>query len=90
MNTNTPMSMDILLETTSISAAVAPAETSAFNPETTNTAQSIARAIDFAWVRSLNRYAAATAEWLAWGLSALYFVGAAALGIAILYYTFAR
>ncbi|MBV8484105.1 MAG: hypothetical protein JO077_14725 [Verrucomicrobia bacterium] len=82
--------MDASLETTSVSAALAPAETSAFNPETTNTTQSIARAIDFARVRSLNRYAAATAEWLAWALIALYFLGAAALGVAVLYYTFTR
>ena len=82
--------MDALLQATSVNAAVAPAETSAFNPEITNIAQSNARAIDLGHLRSLHRYAAATAEALAWGLSALYLVGAAALGVAILYYTFAR
>jgi hypothetical protein len=30
------------------------------------------------------------AQGLAYGLTALYFVGAAALGVAVLYYTFAR
>ena len=89
MNTNTPISMNAFLDTNSVSGAVPPVETSAFNPETTDTAQSIAaRAIDFA--RSLNRYAAAIAQGLAYGLTALYFVGAAALGVAVLYYTFAR
>jgi hypothetical protein len=89
MNTNTPISMNAFLDTNSVGAAVAPAETSAFNPETTDTAQSIAaRAIDFA--ASLNRYAAAMAQGLACGLTALYFVGAAALGVEVLYYTFAR
>jgi hypothetical protein len=82
--------MDALLETTSVSAAVAPAEASVSNPETTNTAQSIARAIDFTCVLSLNRYAAAMAQWLALGLTVLYFAGAAALGVAVLYYTFTR
>jgi hypothetical protein len=89
MNTNAAICMNAFLGTNSVSAAVAPAETSAFNPETTNTAQSIAaRAIDFA--RSLNRYAAAMAQGFAYGLTALYFVGAAALSVAVLYYTFAR
>jgi hypothetical protein len=89
MNPNTPIGMNAFLDTNCVSAAVAPAETSAFNPETTDTAQSIAtRAIDFA--RSLNRYAAAVAQGLACGLTALYFVGAAALGVGVLYYTFAR
>jgi hypothetical protein len=81
--------MNALLETNSVSAAVAPAETPAFNPETTDTAQGIAaRAIDFA--RSLNRYADAMAQGLAYGIAVLYVVGAAALGVALLYYTFAR
>jgi hypothetical protein len=89
MHTNAAIGMNAFLDTNSLSGAVPPAETSAFNPETTDTAQSIAqRAIDFA--RSLNRYAGVMAQGLACGLTALYFVGAAALGVAVLYYTFAR
>ena len=81
--------MNAFLDTNSVGAAVAPGETSAFNPETADTARSIAaRAIDFA--ASLNRYAAAMAQGLACGLTALYFVAAAALGVEVLYYTFAR
>jgi hypothetical protein len=89
MNTITPIGMSPFLDTNSVSVAVAPTETSVFNPEKTDTAQSIAaRAIDFA--RSLNRYADAMAQGLAWGIAALYVVGVAALGVAVLYYTFAR
>jgi len=81
--------MNACLDTNSVNATVAPAGISVLNPETADTAQSIAaRAIDFA--HSLNRYAVVMAQGLASGLAALYVVGVAALGVAVLYYTFAR
>jgi len=82
--------MNALFKTEPISGAFAPAETSPFDAETTDTAKSINEAKDFACSRPFIPYTPEILQELAWVLVTLYFVGASALGVALLYYTFVR
>lgn len=82
--------MNALFKTETISGAFAPAETSPFDAETTNTKDSIKESIDFACSRPFNPYIPEILQGLAWVLLTLYFVGASALGVTLLYYTLVR
>jgi hypothetical protein len=85
---NTPMNMNALLNTDSISEAFAPAETSPFDAATTEAATSITQTIDSTCVRTLGHYTREVLQGIGWIFAALYLVGASALGAIILYHTF--
>ena len=82
--------MNAIGNTDSAGEAFAPAETSAIDLETPKTAKTLEGAINFASVRPLRGYSAEILQGFAWVLVALYFIGAIALGCAILYFTFVR
>jgi hypothetical protein len=70
--------------------AFASAEASATASETTETANRLERALDFASIQPLDRYSGKILQGFAWVLAALYLVAATALAGTTLYYTFVR
>ena len=82
--------MNAISDTGSIPGTFASAEASAIASESTETANRLERALDFASVQPLDRYSGEILQGIAWVLATLYLVGATALAGAILYYTFVR
>jgi hypothetical protein len=87
-NINLPNDVNSFLNTDSVSEALAPAQTSPLAAAATETATSITRSIGSTCERIVGRYAAELLQGLGWAMAALYFIGAAALGVVILYHTF--
>jgi hypothetical protein len=81
--------MNAISDTGSI-PAFASAEASAIASETTETANRLERALDFASIQPLDRYSGKILQGFAWVLAAVYLVAATALAGATLYYTFVR
>ena len=89
-NINLPMNTNAFLNSDSVSAAFAPAETSPLNAATMETATSTKQAIGSACERTVGRFAADLLEGIGRVMAALYLIGATALGVLILCYTFVR
>jgi hypothetical protein len=85
-----PINMNAIANTDSIRGGFASAETSAIAFETTNTANRLEQAYDFASARPLGWYSGQVLKGIAWVLATLYLVGATVLAGAILYCTFVR
>ena len=84
------MNMNAFLNTDSVSEAFAPAETFPFNAATTETATSLTRAIGSTRERTVGRFAMELLQGIGMVIAALYLIGATALGVLILWYTFVR
>ena len=84
------MNSNVFLNTDSVSERFAPAETSPFNATATEASTSITRAITSKCERRVGRHAAEMLQGIGWIVAALYLIGATALGVITLYYTFVR
>jgi hypothetical protein len=82
--------MNALSNADSVAETFAQAEASPFNPVTIDFATRTTRAIDTTGLRTLGRYTSEALQGVGWVLAALYFLGAAALAVVMLYHTFVR
>jgi hypothetical protein len=82
--------MNALSNTDSVSETLASPRLRRLTPATIDSAKRITRAMDSTGLRTLNRYTSAVLQGVGCVLAALYFVGAAAIAVAMLYHTFVR